>query len=248
MSLHKILFMIGARTSLTIALVLFLAGAIGSHDVQAQTVSLGADMVSRYVWRGSDFGESFSVQPMLAVSGGGFEIGTWASYSISADGSSVNEHDLYASYSFDLGNSGALSIAITDYYFPAPDGPKFFNYKGDGAGAHWIEPALGYTGPESFPITVYGAFFVHNDPDNSIYLEASYPFEISSVEFGLTAGVSAKESAMYATVGFGFINLGISATKAIEISDRFSLPVSVSYILNPEIEKTYLVFGFGIGI
>ena len=30
-------------------------------------ISLGADFVSRYVWRGLDFGESFSVQPALTL-------------------------------------------------------------------------------------------------------------------------------------------------------------------------------------
>lgn len=30
--------------------------------VRAQEVQLGADVVSRYIWRGTDFGESMSVQ------------------------------------------------------------------------------------------------------------------------------------------------------------------------------------------
>ena len=38
----------------------------------AGQVSLGADVVSRYVWRGVDFGESMSVQPSLSFSAGGF--------------------------------------------------------------------------------------------------------------------------------------------------------------------------------
>ncbi len=38
--------------------------------VQAQEVQLGADVVSRYIWRGTDFGESMSVQPGLHLSVG----------------------------------------------------------------------------------------------------------------------------------------------------------------------------------
>ena len=62
----------------------------------AQSIGFGADFYNRYVWRGYDFGDSFSVQPGLAFTAGSFELGTWGSYSISADGAGANEHDLYA--------------------------------------------------------------------------------------------------------------------------------------------------------
>jgi hypothetical protein len=39
------------------------------------------------------------------------------------------------------------------------------------------------------------------------------------------------------------VNLGLTASKEMELTDKFSIPVSVSYILNPETERTFLVFG-----
>lgn len=233
--------------ALAFALVLLTPGAS-----LAQTFSLGADLMSRYVWRGYDFGESFSVQPALTFGSGGFEIGSWASYSISADGVGATEHDLWLGYTVETDGSGSFSFGVTDYYFPAgadEDGSfNFFNFDGDGDGAHYIEPYASYTGPESFPLTLYGAVFVHNDPDNSIYLEASVPFSVEEVELGLTAGAIAGESAFYGTDGFALVNLGLSASKDLKISDALSLPVSVAYILNPDIERTYLVFGIGISL
>lgn len=59
--------------------------------VRAQEVQLGADVVSRYIWRGTDFGESMSVQPGLSLSVGALTVGTWASYAISAPGAGANE-------------------------------------------------------------------------------------------------------------------------------------------------------------
>ena len=48
--------------------------------------------------------------------------------------------------------------------------------------------------PESFPVTLSAAFMVHNDPDNSLYLEGALPFSLGDVELGLTLGVVAGMS------------------------------------------------------
>ena len=208
--------------------------------------SLGADVVSRYIWRGVDFGESLSFQPGLAYSAGGFEIGTWASYSVSADGAGANEHDLYAAYSFDLGNESSISLGVTDYYFPAPGGADWSSYDGDGEGAHWIELMAGVTGPASFPVSVTGLLMVHNDPDGSLYVEATYPVSAPGADIGLTLGLVANESAFYGVESFSVTNLGLSVAKDLPITESFALPLSVSYILNPTHERSYLVFGISI--
>ena len=44
------------------------------------------------------------------------------------------------------------------------------------------------------------------------------------------------------------MNLGLSATKAVTLSEQFALPVSVAYILNPDQERSFLVIGFGISL
>lgn len=214
----------------------------------AAQVNVGADLMSRYVFRGIDFGESFSIQPAVSYSAKGFTVGSWASYSISADGSGANEHDLYVSYA-----RGPVEVGLTDYYFPSPPGPEgvsetaeFFNYRDGGDGAHILEPYLSLSGPESFPITLYAAVNAYNEPDNSVYLETSYSFAVDGVDLGATVGFVPMESAFYATDGPSFINLGVSATKAIEITETFSLPIGVQYILNPESERSFLVFGLSI--
>ncbi len=215
---------------------------------QAQSISFGADFYNRYIWRGYDFGDSFSIQPGLALSAGNFELGTWGAYSISADGAGANEHDLYATYSIGLGSSATLDLTITDYYFPNSDSVAgdWFNFDGDGDGAHYIE-LMGSIGlPESFPLSISAALMVHNDTDNSLYVEGAVPFTISDVELGFTLGLVAGESGFYGTEGAEVVNIGLSASKDLQITENFSLPLSAGYVINPSTEKTYLVFGFSI--
>ncbi len=217
----------GARTllsALAFTLILAIAG-----PVQGQSASIGADVVSRYVWRGTDFGESMSMQPALTLGLGGLEVGAWGSYSVSASGAYANENDLWATYTVSASNGASFSFGFTDYYFPGPGADGFFVTDG-----HLLELSASFTGPESFPISLLAGKMSRNDPDNSLYLEASVPVSgFEDVDLSLTAGMVAGESEFYATNGTAFVNLGISASKDWVITDSFSLPLSVSYILNP---------------
>lgn len=234
------------RTKFNVLMLMLVFLATGTSG--AQSFSLGADIMSRYIWRGTDFGESASVQPALSFSAGGFEIGAWASYAVSPVAADVNENDLWAGYTVETKNAGSFSFGVTDYYFPSPGGTGFFDYSGDGEGAHWIEPYASYTGPKSFPVTLYGAMFAHNDPDNSLYLEASLPVKVDGVILGLTAGAVGGESAFYGTDGFAVVNLGLVATKDLKLNETFSIPVSIAYILNPDTERSFLVLGLGFSL
>lgn len=207
---------------------------------RAQTFSFGADVVSRYVWRGTDFGESASIQPALSFGYGGLEIGTWASYAINPESAHANEHDLWISYT-----TGPLSLGVTDYYFPNL-GAGFFDFDGDGDGAHYIEPYLTLTGPASFPMSFFAGYFAYNDPDHSIYLNAAYPFSIEGVDLAFGLGASATESAMYGTNRFGVVDISLAAARSVPITEHFSLPLSVAYVLNPYAEKSFLVLGLSL--
>ena len=91
----------------------------------AAAVDFGAEVVSRYVWRGTDVGNAVSIQPGMSYSYGSVEIGAWSSWAI--NGGSANENNLYLSFT-----TGSVAIAITDYYFPAfTANDRFFRY-GDG--------------------------------------------------------------------------------------------------------------------
>ena len=220
-----------------------LAAAAAAEPASGQSASVGADVVSRYVWRGTDFGESMAVQPALTFSLGNLEAGAWGSYSVSKSGADANENDLWATYTVEAGNGASITLGFTDYYFPAPDAEHGFR----NADAHTFELSVGFSGPESLPVSLYGGMLVKGDEDNSVYLEASLPVDaVEGVDLGLVAGMVAGKSGFYKTEGAGLVNLGVSAGTEVEITDSFALPVSVSWIVNPTADRSFLVFGMSL--
>jgi len=207
------------------------------QNVYAQ-FNLGTDIVSRYVWRGIDFGQQLSYQPGFSYTAKGFEIGTWGSFA--TDGAGANELDLYASFSIDINDGSSISFGLTDYYFPTTTG-NFLNFNNNGN--HVIEPFLSYSGP----VSVSAYMNLINDPDNSMYLNASYAFTVDEVNLETFIGVIPYESSFwYGNTSTAVQEIGLSATKEIPITDEFSLPVFTSYIINPYQEISFLVFGFSL--
>ena len=177
-------------------------------------VTIGADVVSRYVWRGTDYGNAAAVQPSIETTIGPVALGAWGSWSISpgpADASG-NECDLYASTTV-----GPVGLTLTDYFFPAYAGiDSLLNLD-----IHVFELSAG---ADVGPVSILAAANVSGDDDNSTYLELTY----GAFSLGLGNGA-------YSTEGeFAPVSLGISASR-----DNFS----ASYIINPDQETSFLVFG-----
>jgi hypothetical protein len=207
--------------------------------------SVGADLVSRYVWRGLDFGNAPAVQPGFAFTTGGLEIGAWGSYSLSSNTGGL-EADLYASYSFDFG----LGLVVTDYYFPGEalmlsdsDGmiiPMRFGNYFDFENAHTFEFGATY-GIGGLSL---GAYYMATD-DGDLYFEAGYGFSLFDVFIGAGNGAYTVEDEGEEDT-FGIINLGLSTSKEIKISESFSLPMFGSIILNTNSEQIHFVVGVSL--
>ncbi len=102
---------------------------ISTLNVQSQEsnvkINVAADIVSRYVWRGLDYGASPNIQPTLSLTAGGFEVGGWGAISTLG---TYSEVDLYAKYTI-----SKFSLGVTDYFFPgdgvpSSDGLKYYNW------------------------------------------------------------------------------------------------------------------------
>lgn len=211
--------------------VLFLLS--GSAPVFSQ-IGVGADIVSRYVWRGLELGgDSPALQPYVSLAtNSGLEVGVWSSYNLVPNAAS-NELDWYVSYSI-----SDFSITVTDYTFPGAD-PDFDYFDSNN---HVLEVMLGYSGV----VDVMAAINVLNDDQNSIYLQLGKSLEVGQSEVGVFAGLVPMQSDYYLTDGFAPINLGFSGSRELKISDDFGLGVSGTYIVNPEMKKGYFIFGIGI--
>jgi hypothetical protein len=206
------------------------------------SVEVGSDLVSRYVWRGADFGNSASIQPTLAYSLKGLTVGLWASYPLSYGSANYDEIDLYASYAITT-KAGTFTPVLTDYSYPYL-GRDFFDFGNDSTGAHTLEAGLSYSGPSQFPVTLVFGANVHNDADHSVYLELGYPVTLNDVSLSFFVGGAKGSSLFYGITGdkAAIINVGLAASKVIAISEKFSLPVAATFVLNPYAERSFLIF------
>ncbi|MGE5680549.1 MAG: hypothetical protein ACM34K_06660 [Bacillota bacterium] len=222
------------------------------------SLNLGADLVSRYVWRGNEIGavdgSAFGaphIQPFGSLDlnfkqAGTLSLGIWGSYAFTGK---YSENDFSLKYAIEL-PLGAVSATVTDYYFPYIDSLKFSDFSGDGLGAHTVEAALAITGPEEFPLTILISKNIHNDPvDNkSFYVEAGYGFSIAetpvSVFLGAAQGVSIWHNV--STDKMELTNIGFNVTKDLKLTNDYSMPLGLSFVYNPHIKNSYLIFKLSI--
>lgn len=228
------------RSRLTGATLTLLAAMtmISSMNVQAQDsespFSVGGDLVSSYLWRGTKFGTGPAIQPYLELALGNFAIGGWGSYCFTTN--EAAEADLYVSYGFDFG----LSVGLTDYYFP---GTEYFDYSTE-SGSHAFEINLGY---EIGGLAIGANYFLNEaggagTDGGDMYFELGYSFSHFGIFVGggngwHTVEMDADES------DFNVVNIGITASKEIAITENYALPVSGSLILNPDTEQFHVVVG-----
>lgn len=212
----------------------FIATAQDAEVADEATYSFdaGVDFYSSYVFRGVKFGTGPALQPWLSFTAGGLEVGAWGSTNVTQ--ADAIEMDLYASYSFDFG----LSLGLTDYYYPGSD---YFDVS-DTAGSHGIEINAGY---EIKGLSVAANYIVNEAPSagtvgGDMYFELGYGFDKFSLFVGAGDGWHTSDSE------FNLCNVGISTEKEIEITDKFSLPLSGSVILNPDSKQFFIVVGISL--
>lgn len=218
--------------------------------------SVGADLVSSYLWRGS-YLSGTSIQPEIAFEKGGFSVSAWGSTDIAGFG--YKEVDLFIGYSF-----GNFYVGLSDLWSPM-DGEGSFNYfdfRKDHT-QHILEGNLGYTFG-SFPLslswnTMLAGFDKYADDNEklkkaySTYIEAIYSFDFKSISFDAGIGASpwnkGGEESMYlldyphATEGFAVVNLSLTATREIKITDNYSFSVFGQLAFNPAKDDAFFVFG-----
>jgi hypothetical protein len=188
----------------------------------AEPVTTGIDFVSNYIWRGSKFGSGPAVQPFVEYAAGGLSVGAWGSCCISED--EAAEADLYLSY-----QRGPVTIGTTAYYFPENSFFKARNH------------AFELNSRFESGIFSLSANCVLNEGAGSqggdLYFEAGLKTGSVNLFAGAGNGWLTRHSK------FNLCNLGVSASREIRVTDAFSLPVTVSAILNPDSGIFYVAAG-----
>jgi hypothetical protein len=228
-----------------------------------------AELVSIYVWRGSmaTASPTPNLQPTFAFSKSGFEIGVWGSTDFSG---SYKEVDPYVTYGI-----GSWKATVTDYNWNFGRA-NYFNYKESETG-HMLEGSIGFSGPSSIPLSIgintifYGfdqkgngnmpAYKSNTSASDSskqaysTYIELGYTKGIANIFFGFTPmagyynnyGVTKWDSTADKKT-FSIVNIGATISRAIKITDSFSLPVRATLVVNPSAtysrnDFVHLVFG-----
>jgi hypothetical protein len=120
-------------------------------------------------------------------------------------------------------------------------------------------------------MNVYGADAarINNDPESldfntktgiqySNYFEPAFFGELKGVSFKAFFGFtlsnprdSDADTGYMGETGFygnnpGFVNIGLTATKTIPVTDKFSLPLTTSISTNPQTEKVFFTVGISL--
>ncbi len=201
--------------------------------------SVGADLVSGYIWRGQDLG-GVSLQPSASIAYKGFSLGAWGSVGI--ESKDAKELDLTLGYA-----TGGFSISVTDYFFNG--GPGYFHYDAHNT-SHVFEAQVGYDfGPLS--VNWYTNFAgddgLNKDGDRaySSYIAVAAPFKLGGLDWTAEIGATPWATDFYNTWtgGFAVCDISLGASKEIKITDSFSLPLFAKATWNPRTEGAYFVVG-----
>ena len=163
--------------------------------------------------------------------------------------------------------AGTFRLGASSYYFPDQlikqteidsNGNKHFtytktnwlNWHDNGNGAHVIEANIKFYGNKDFPLWVLIAYNVYNDPDNSLYAETGYTFNLLGNNLRLFAGGAIGGSQWYQfTVkngvvqsGVGFINFGFTINREIQVEDWLLIDFSLTDVINYYEERNTLLF------
>ncbi|MFL2632113.1 MAG: hypothetical protein ACJ0OU_04725 [Candidatus Marisimplicoccus sp.] len=226
MKLFKLNFSNSIRTGILTMIAILSSNISFSQD-------FGADVVSSYVWRGTQFGSGAHVQPWMELGSGNFTAGVWGSFPTTAQGGG-EELDMYIGYDF-----GPFALTLTNYTFPQGDGEDVI-----GMGTYLSSEGLfdGTYTEISASTSLGGIDFLagYFTELESLYLEASF----AAGPVGVAIGYADDQGdSWYAGGGSGIVNMSFSGSKDIQITDDYSLPVFGSFIYNPDAETAFLVFG-----
>lgn len=236
------------KRNITIALLTY-AATIIPHTSLAQEsvkVDVGADLVSRNIWRGQDLG-GVSIQPSLNIAYKGWSLEAWGSMGFDLNDS--KEIDLTLGYSI-----GNFQVSVTDYFFD--DGIGYLHYGARNTN-HTFEAQIGYDfGPIMLGwCTNFAGYDGINQKGSraySSYISAEVPFQLGGMDWSFEVGATPWATDFYnesespscsGSNGFAVCNISLGVNKEIKITDSFSVPVFAKATCNPRTEGAYFIFG-----
>ncbi|HBZ65632.1 MAG TPA: hypothetical protein DEO70_02265 [Bacteroidales bacterium] len=191
------------------------------------------DIVSRYIWRGQEYGHAPSIQPEITASWKGFTLGAWGAYKLNGEG--IQETDIYLSKTI-----GPVTFAVWDYWtFDDTALMDFMDFKEETT-AHVLEAQALIEGGETLPFNFLASYlFYGSDTTKSLYFELQYVTRFKEIDFMAFAGYSPKGK--YYGSREGLVNIGLTLSREVQVTETWGFPLSMSLIYNPDVKSMYLV-------
>lgn len=217
------------------------------QSLQAQgEVNVGANTVTRYLWRGIQLDDGVNFQPYMMYNISNFEVGVSSSMSLTNE---FNEIYFWAAYSVNTSFINA-KFYVSDFYYEY-QGSDFFNFRTERLngveGDHYGEAHVEFTSDYS-PFKLLFSSSFRNDPDNSMYAEVSYSKAMANdIQSTFSVGGALNKSALwYYTDKAGIVNMSYELSRSVQITPEYALPISVKSIFNPTGKAFYVIFGVSI--
>lgn len=235
------------KISLSTVLLLTMSFLFSPSNSQAQdiTIDAGADLTSRFIYRGLDLGSSPQVQPRIGLIYEGFSFYLWGShpFSTTPDGTDYKEVKFWMNYTFDFGEF-LLTPQIENHFNANAD---LFDFD-DQTTTHVFQASLRAAGKgEVAPDFLVGyAFWGPDGMEPTLYLEAGVSFMTSGI--GLRPFLSTQYSEPGGFVDLGYegdfvvTQIGLQAGRVIQISETARFPVGFMIAINPKTERAFTTF------
>jgi len=222
-------------------IIFILSGFCSFGQLRFSEAEVG--ITSQYIWRGTRLGDAPVVMPSATWSGNKFSFNVWSAFTFN---NSYSELDLTPSYQFKH-----FQASLMDYYLPTPgESNDYLNFK-KGESCHALELTFDNSSVEKARLKWMIATFLLGDrnedtgkPFYSTYLEVSYPFSFRSIDAKPVIGMTPFKGT-YADEA-GVVNLGMSLSKELSLSKRFSIPLSASAYYNPYRNDGFFTVATGI--
>ncbi len=221
------------KAAVAVAAGMMLAGAAKAGESLPFDVEVGADLFSKYVWRGMILTDDPVLQPSLTLSMAGFSLNVWGSVDLTdineGEGEEyhLQELDYTLSYGFTPTEGLDLEVGVIAYTFP---GTPY-----DATSEAYISaslPCVMYVTPS---VTAYYDF----DEADGWYVVAALDAQTIAIteKLGLDLGVSLGwgsedyNSFYWGVEDDGLNDLNFSAGLSYQVNDMFSVGVSAGYMV-----------------
>ena len=217
------------------------------QHAQAQddlTFDTGVNITSRFIYRGVELGSSPHIQTALGINKGNFSVYGWGSYSLGFDDGAYKEVKFWANYTI-VADGFSITPQIENHYSAYQD---LFDFDED-TSTHVFQASARFAlDGDVAPDFVIGYTF-WGGPANTLYTEAGLNFGLGDYSMRTFLSTQVAPDATIGNPGFvddGYVDnfvvnqIGITGSRTMEITDKFSIPLGVGLIVNPKSERIFV--------